>query len=97
MTTRTGHTQKMILEFLAQRGGAANTWDIQTSLVKYHAGYTKVVSAALYRLEQRGIIKRVGLHEHARGQTLTDREMEALSAARAAHPRASVFWIIADR
>ena len=86
---QTGKTEQKCLALIVERGGALNTWELQQAIARSHAGYTKVVSRALDRLHERGILKR----EY---DPLSESEQFKLALAQDAHPRASAFWIVSD-
>jgi predicted transcriptional regulator len=86
---RTGKTEQKCLALIVERGGALNTYALQTVLARTHSGYTKVISRALDRLHTRGIVKR----EY---DSLSEREQFKLALAREAQPKASAFWIVSD-
>jgi predicted transcriptional regulator len=82
-----GKTQLRIMDHLLFHNWVDHTWNIQRTVARSAAGYTKVVSRALDRLHKRGILKR----EY---DPLTEEEAEWLYVARLRHPRASAFWIV---
>ena len=83
-----GKTQLRIMDHLLFHNLVDHTWNIQRTVARTHAGYTKVVSRALDRLHKRGIVKR----EY---DPLTEEEADWLAVAQLRHPRASAFWIVA--
>jgi hypothetical protein len=90
MPERLGRTELRIMDYLLTHWGAGHTWELQRAIARTHAGYTKVVSRALDRLHKRGILRR-------EGDTLTSGEALMLDIARQRHPRASAFWILAEK
>jgi DNA-binding HxlR family transcriptional regulator len=90
MPKRLGRTELRIMDYLLNHWGACHTWELQQAIARTHAGYTKVVSRALDRLHKRGIVKR----EY---DPLTHGEAVLLDIGRQRRPRASAFWIVAQR
>ena len=88
MTIRLGRTQEQIVSLLNERGGATNTWTMQTNVARCPSGHTQI-SRSAWRLWERGLLRR-------EDDKLTENEQARLDQARKNNPRAFAFWILAD-
>jgi hypothetical protein len=86
-----GKTRTLIFKAAIMEGGAISTYRAQIKCARHPSG-ANAISRALWRMHERGILKRADLTP----QKLTPAEKARVEAYISRHPRASAVWVVAD-